>query len=99
MTNGAVRAYTDSRNSIAAVTSARRYIMKIDKSTVERLLRQDDDQLWRTVQMIASSSGLNLQGVKRPSDLSRLRGALSTMTDGDIRRAAEIIESYKKNGR
>lgn len=73
--------------------------MKIDKATVDRLLRQSDDQLWRTVQMIATQGGVNLSGVKRPADLSKLRSALSTMTDGDIKRATEIIESYKRNGK
>lgn len=73
--------------------------MKIDKATVDKLLKQNDDQLWRTVQMIAASSGVNLMGVKRPADLSKLRNALSVMTDGDIKRATEIIESYKRNGK
>ncbi|MCD7747194.1 MAG: hypothetical protein LUI15_07090 [Firmicutes bacterium] len=73
--------------------------MKIDKATVDRLLKQNDEQLWRTIQLIASSSGLNLSGVNRPKDLSKLRSALSSMTDGDIKRATEIIESYKRNGR
>lgn len=64
--------------------------MKIDKATVDRLLKQNDEQLWRTIQLIASSSGLNLSGVNRPKDLSKLRSALSSMTDGDIKRATEI---------
>ncbi len=73
--------------------------MKIDKATVDKLLKQNDDQLWRTVQMIATGGGVNLMGVKRPPDLSKLRNALSVMTDGDIKRATEIIESYKRNGK
>ena len=73
--------------------------MKIDKSTVDKLLRQNDDQLWRTVQMIAAQGGVNLSGVTRPRDLSKLRSALSTMTDGDIRRAMEIVDSYKRTGK
>ncbi len=73
--------------------------MKIDKATVDRLLKQSDDQLWRTVQMIAAQGGVNLTGVKRPADLSKLRSALSSMTDGDIKRATEIVESYKRNGK
>ncbi len=73
--------------------------MKIDKATVDRLMKQSDDQLWRTIQMIAAQNGLNLSGVKRPQDLSKLRSALSNMTDGDIKRATEIIESYKRNGK
>lgn len=73
--------------------------MKIDKATVDKLLGQSDDQLWKTVQMIAAAGGVNLTGVKRPSDLSKLRSALSSMTDGDIKRATEILESYKKNGK
>ena len=73
--------------------------MKIDKATVDRLLKQNDEQLWRTVQMIAAQGGVNLAGVKRPADLSKLRSALSSMTDGDIKRATEIVESYKRAGK
>ncbi len=73
--------------------------MKIDKNTVDKLLRQNDDQLWRTVQMIAAQGGVNLSGVGRPRDLSRLRSALSTMTENDISRAMEIVNSYKRNGK
>lgn len=73
--------------------------MKIDKAMVDKLLKQNDDQLWRTVQMIASGGGINLSGVRRPADLSKLRSALSSMTDGDIKRATEIIDSYKRNGK
>lgn len=73
--------------------------MRIDKATVDKLLKQSDDQLWRTVQMIATAGGLNLSGVARPKDLSKLRSALAGLTDGDIKRATEIIESYKRNGR
>lgn len=73
--------------------------MKIDKSTVDRLLRQNDDQLWRTVQMIAAQGGVNLAGVSRPRDMTKLRSALSTLTDGDIKRAMEIVDSYKRTGK
>ncbi len=73
--------------------------MKIDKATVDRLLKQNDEQLWRTVQMIATSGGLNLSSVSRPKDLTKLRAALSGLTDGDIKRATEILESYKRNGK
>ncbi len=73
--------------------------MKIDKNTVDRLLRQNDDQLWRTVQMIAAQGGVNLAGVSRPRDMTKLRSALSTLTDGDIKRAMEIVDSYKRTGK
>ncbi len=74
-------------------------MMKIDKATLDKLLSQNDDQLWRTIQMIAGAGGVNISGVKRPADLSKLRGALGSMTDGDIKRATEIIDSYKRNGK
>ena len=73
--------------------------MKIDKNTVDKLLRQNDDQLWRTVQMIAAQGGVNLAGVSRPRDMTKLRSALSTLTDGDIKRAMEIVASYKRTGK
>ncbi len=74
-------------------------MLKIDKATVDKLLKQSDDQLWRTVQMIATAGGVNLAGVSRPKDLSKLRAALGGLTDGDIKRATEILDSYKRTGK
>ena len=38
--------------------------MRIDKNAINKLLKQSDDQLWRTLQMIASLNGIDIaQGV------------------------------------
>mgnify|MGYP000844160924 CR=1 FL=1 len=73
--------------------------MKIDKNAINKLLKQSDDQLWRTLQMIASLNGIDMSKVSRPANMSKLRSILSNLTDNDIGRAIEILESYRKSGK
>lgn len=73
--------------------------MKIDKNAINKLLKQSDDQLWRTLQMIASLNGIDMSKVSRPTNMSKLRSILSNLTDNDIGRAVEILESYRKSGK
>ncbi|MFY9381090.1 MAG: hypothetical protein WBI55_05690 [Eubacteriales bacterium] len=73
--------------------------MRIDKNAINKLLKQSDDQLWRTLQMIASLNGIDMSKVSRPTNMSKLRSILSNLTDNDIGRAVEILESYRKSGK
>lgn len=73
--------------------------MKIDKKTVDMLLKMNDDQLWQTIRMIAAGSGTAVDvPAKKPENLNMagIRNMLSGMTEQDIARAMEIIEQYKK---
>ena len=79
--------------------NTRRQIMRIDKNAINKLLKQSDDQLWRTLQMIASLNGIDMSKVSRPTNMSKLRSILSNLTDNDIGRAVEILESYRKSGK
>ena len=64
--------------------------MKIDKKMINLLLRLNDDMLWSTLMKAASNN------VERPADMSKIRAALSSLTDEDISRAAELFGKGKK---
>jgi hypothetical protein len=72
--------------------------MKIDKKTVDMLLTMNDDALWQMIRSIAAGNGAKDVPAKRPDDLDMtgIRNMLANLTDGDIKRACEIIEQYKK---
>ena len=74
--------------------------MKIDTSTINTLLKMNDDRLWNTIKFVISRSGSDvLKNVKRPDDMSKLRSTLSELTNEDINRAIELLKSGEKNGR
>lgn len=71
--------------------------MKIDKKMIDMVLKLNDDQLWSTIKMIGSRSGIeSLKGMEKPRDMSKIRNALSQLTDADIARVTEIIGKGKK---
>lgn len=74
--------------------------MKINKNTVDKISSLSDDKLWRVICTLGSSSGIDLSTVKvTPAELDKVRLAMSQLTDDDIVRATEIINSCKKHGR
>jgi len=74
--------------------------MKLDKKTLSMLTSLPDDSLWKIICAIASSSGFDLSNVHpKEDDLTKLRTALQSMTDSDISRATEILQSMKKQGK
>lgn len=74
--------------------------MKINKNTVDKISSLSDDKLWRVICALGSSSGIDLSTVKvTPAELDKVRLAMSKLTDDDIVRATEIINSCKKQGR
>ena len=71
--------------------------MKIDEKTINMILKFNDDRLWQTLQYAASKSGTDaLKNIKRPADMSKIRSALSTITNEDIARAMEILNGRGK---
>lgn len=73
--------------------------MKIDKNTIDKLCAMPDDKLWSTVKFFASANGINLSSKRMTQrDISRLREALSTVTQKDIERCEELINVYKYGG-
>ena len=74
--------------------------MKIDKKTIDMLSSLPDESLWRMICAIGASTGIDLSDVKvSPRELEKLRSAMTTLTDSDISRAAEILQSCKEQGR
>lgn len=73
--------------------------MKIDKSTIDRVLKMNDDQLWKTVQYVAKRSGkTELLEMERPSDMTKIRNALALLSENDIQKAINMMKDGKKNG-
>ena len=74
--------------------------MKIDKKTLDKLSSLPDDSLWQLIVTIGNASGIDLSEVMvRPEEMSKLRYAMGTLTDEDIGRASEILNSAKKQGK
>ena len=74
--------------------------MKIDKKTLDMLSSLPDDSLWKMIVTIGNASGIDLSRVRvRPEELQKLRYAMGSLTDEDIGRASEILNSAKKQGK
>ncbi|MBQ8392494.1 MAG: hypothetical protein IJX51_01865 [Clostridia bacterium] len=72
--------------------------MKIDEKTINMILKFNDDRLWQTIQYAVAKSGSDvLKDMKRPSDMSKIRSTLSSLTNDDIARVTEILKG--KGGR
>ena len=73
--------------------------MKIDKKTLNMVLKLNDDQLWKTIQMIGAKSGFSkIKDMEKPKDMSQIRDTLSALTDEDISRVTELFKRGKNNG-
>ena len=73
--------------------------MKIDEKTINMILKMSDDKLWQTIQYAVGKSGSDiLKNAKRPEDMSKIRSALSSLTNKDIDRVTEILKGEKHNG-
>ncbi|MBQ2729281.1 MAG: hypothetical protein IJF69_00740 [Clostridia bacterium] len=71
--------------------------MKLDKKTLDMLSSLPDESLWKMICAIGSASGIDLTDVKvKPGELEKLRCAVNNLTDNDIVRAQEILETCKK---
>ncbi len=70
--------------------------MKIDKSTIDKVLKMNDDQLWKTIQYVAKKSGnVSVSELERPKDMSKIRQTLSALSDEDIQNAIEMMKRGK----
>lgn len=70
--------------------------MKIDKSTIDKVLKMNDDQLWRVIQYVAKKSGSDeLSKLEKPSDMSKIRTTLSCLTDSEIDNAVKLMKERK----
>lgn len=73
--------------------------MKIDKNMIDKVLKMNDEQLWRTIQLVASKSGVkDIKDMSRPNDMSKIRSTLSSLTDEDLQKAINMMKKGKENG-
>lgn len=73
--------------------------MKIDKKKIDMILKLNDDQLWKTMQLIGAKSGFEkIKSFEKPKDMSKIRNTLSSLTNEDISRISELIKKDKGNG-
>lgn len=71
--------------------------MKLDKATLDMILKLPDDQLILIIQKLAREKGINISNLNITREqLSTLRKSLSGATDADIARATEILGGYGK---
>lgn len=74
--------------------------MKIDKSTIERVLNMNDEQLWKTIQYVAQKSGQKeFSTMEKPNDMTKVRQALSMLSEDDIQKAVNMMKRGNKNER
>ena len=72
--------------------------MKIDKNTIDRVLKMDDDQLWKTIQYVAKRSGQKeLCNMERPSDMTKIRNTLAMLSEDDIQKTINMMKKGKSN--
>lgn len=70
--------------------------MMLDKKSMELLLRLGDDGLVAVIKKLASEAGLDPNSINPSKEqINGIRAALSTATDDDIKRASEMIQSFK----
>ncbi|MBP3494869.1 MAG: hypothetical protein J6K52_01545 [Clostridia bacterium] len=74
--------------------------MKIDKKTIDMVLKMNDDQLWKTIQLVAKKSGVeSFSNMQRPSDMTKIRSTLASLSDEQIQNALEMMKKGKGNER
>lgn len=68
--------------------------MKIDKKTIDMLLKMNDDQLWQVMKHVAKRSGQDsFLNMEKPTDMSKIRNTLASLTDEQI---SSIVEGFNK---
>jgi len=71
--------------------------MNLDKNSIDMLLRLDDAHLALIIKKLASDAGIPADTLNLgKSELSGIRSALAMASDGDISKAAQLIDNYKK---
>ena len=71
--------------------------MQIDRNALEKLLSLNDRQLRLVINKLAAENGIDLSGFNIDSrDINSIRRGLSSATDSDIERVAEMYEQNRK---
>ena len=88
-------------NEISTITcrfcGGKDLIMTLDKRSINMLLSLDDQRLASVIRQLAANAGLPAESLNLGArELQGIREALSLANDGDVSRAAELIEEFKK---
>ncbi|MBR2444875.1 MAG: hypothetical protein IKB27_05695 [Clostridia bacterium] len=71
--------------------------MKIDKKTIDAVLKMNDDQLWKTIQLVARKSGsTGFASMEKPKDMTKIRQTLASLSEDDINKAIDEFNRGKK---
>ena len=71
--------------------------MQIDRASLEKLLTLNDRQLKLFINKLALDSGIDPASFNiDPKDIQSIRKTLSTASDADLKRIAEIYEQKQK---
>ena len=71
--------------------------MEINQSTVNKMLAMSDADLWRSIRLIASTSGIKLDNGPAPeAEMEKIKTALSSVTGSEVSEALKILSKYKK---
>lgn len=74
--------------------------MKIDKKMIDAVLKLNDDALWKTIQLVGKKYGAEkIVGMEKPSDMTKIRNTLRSLTDEDISSAEAMLKRGKQNGK
>ena len=74
--------------------------MELNRDAVNKLLTLNDRQLKAIIQNIAKDSGIDPSDFNiDPANIASIRSALSTVSDEDLKKIAEMYEANKKGRR
>ena len=74
--------------------------MQIDRDSLNKLLGMNDLQLKLVINKLAKESGIDPASFNiNPRDIQSIREALSSATDSDLQKVAELYEQNQKNKR
>ena len=74
--------------------------MTLDKRSINMLLSLNDERLASVIRQLAVNAGIPTDTINLgPRELQSIREALSLAGDGDVSRAAEIIDQFKNGNK
>ncbi|MBQ2766662.1 MAG: hypothetical protein IJF49_01125 [Clostridia bacterium] len=73
--------------------------MQLDRKSVERMLRMDDNSLRQLINRLAHDAGIDLNALNiSTADLGEVRRAFGTASDAELNALAAQIEAQRKGG-
>lgn len=73
--------------------------MKVDKSMLDALRKQNDDQLWASIVALGASKGFTLPKTTPPSaQMQKIRALMENPEKINMAQALRLLNQYKQNG-